>query len=138
MITVNITRSEATCWCPLCGIQNGTDTAEINECEHFEGLISMNEFVDGDKNGILNEAYEAAYNLQTFNEEFDGTDEEYREAYVEACKKHNVNPDQQNISAKDILESKLNDHYVLFYMGSWAPNPSEGIYLYNLQTAAEE
>jgi len=138
MITVNITRSEATCWCPLCGIQNVTDTAEINECEHFEGLISMNEFVEGDKNGILNEAYEAAYNLQTFNEEFDGTDEEYREAYVEACKKHNVNPDQQNISAKDILESKLNDHYVLFYMGSWAPNPSEGIYLYNLQTAAEE
>ena len=98
----------------------------------------MNEFVEGDKNGILNEAYEAAYNLQTFNEEFDGTDEEYREAYVEACKKHNVNPDQQNISAKDILESKLNDHYVLFYMGSWAPNPSEGIYLYNLQTAAED
>ena len=138
MITVNITRSEATCWCPLCGIQNVTDTAEINECEHFEGLISMNEFVEGDKNGILNEAYEAAYNLQTFNEEFDGTDEEYREANVEACKKHNVNPDQQNISAKDILESKLNDHYVLFYMGSWAPNPSEGIYLYNLQTAAEE
>ena len=138
MITVNITRSEATCWCPLCGIQNVTDTAEINECEHFEGLISMNEFVEGDKNGILNEAYEAAYNLQTFNEEFDGTDEEYREAYVEACKKHNVNPDQQNISAKDILESKLNDHYVLFYMGSWAPYPSEGIYLYNLQTAAEE
>ena len=115
-----------------------TDKGDINECEHFEGMIAMNEFVEGDKNGIMNEANEAAYNLKNFADEFDGTDEECREAYVEACKKHNVNPDQQNISAKDILESKLNDHYVLFYMGSWAPNPSEGIYLYNLQTAAEE
>ena len=116
-----------------------TDKGDINECEHFEGMIAMNEFVEGDKNGIMNEANEAAYNLKNFADEFDGTDEEYREAYVEACKKHNVNPDQQDgIFASDILESKLDDHYVLFDMyppdvTTHGPSPSAGLYLYNFR-----
>ena len=113
-----------------------TDKGDINECEHFEGMIAMNEFVEGDKNGIMNEANEAAYNLKNFADEFDGTDEECREAYVEACKKHNVDPDQQRISASDILKSKLDDRYLLFNM--WAPgiDPSEGIYLYSFNEEA--
>ena len=116
-----------------------TDKGDVNECEHFEGMISMNEFVVGDKNGIMNEANEAAYNLKNFADEFDGTDEECREAYVEACKKHNVNPDQQDgIFASDILESKLDDHYVLFDMyppdvTTHGPSPSAGLYLYNFR-----
>ena len=93
----------------------------------------------GDKNGIMNEANEAAYNLKNFGDNFDGTDEESREAYVEACKKHNVNPDQQDgIFASDILESKLDDHYVLFDMyppavTTHGPSPSAGLYLYNFR-----
>ena len=94
----------------MCGTLNVTDKGDVNECEHFEGMISMNEFVVGDKNGIMNEANEAAYNLKNFGDNFDGTDEECREAYVEACKKHNVNTDQQDgIFASNILESKLDD-----------------------------
>ena len=126
MIRISIQRSDARCWCPLCGTLSCTSEGEINECEHFEGMLSLGEFVMGDKNGIVEEAYEKDRELVDIQDE--GTDEEY----AEACKKYNVTPDVNGrVFTIDILESKLNDKYVCFDISAPMPSCAEEFYLYN-------
>jgi hypothetical protein len=90
------------------------------------GMLSLGEFVMGDKNGIVEEAYEKDRELVDIQDE--GTDEEY----AEACKKYNVTPDVNGrVFTIDILESKLNDKYVCFDISAPMPSCAEEFYLYN-------
>lgn len=97
-------------WCPFCGVKNVSETDDnetgVKEsCPHFEGVLAMGEFIEGDVHGIFAAA----------QEKLGDVDEQH----------------ETGLTLLDILKKDLDDRYVAFDVGMPPPNPSGGVYLYN-------
>tara|TARA_Y100000817_G_C16512272_1_gene391720 strand:- start:113 stop:496 length:384 start_codon:yes stop_codon:yes gene_type:complete len=126
MHEIEFCRTEVDFWCPLCGTKNVTETGEITECEHFEGMTSMGEIVF-DKSGILEDADQKQSSFETAMVD-DGL------TFEEACKKFAISKPNADVTMIDFLKSSFDDNYVLFYTYAPAPSGAGGFYLYHLKS----
>ena len=125
MIEIEICRSEVEFWCPLCGTQNVTETGEITDCDHFEGMTSMGEIVY-DKSQLIIKA-------ERNRNSFESSIQDDHLSFEEACKKFNIPITDDDVTSKNFLKSSLDDSYMFFYTYAPAPSGADGFYLYHLK-----